>query len=211
MEQLIEVLPCDLQVTIHQGLAEVQVDIVKAIAGLINHFHIKVMILSAPQVHVLLDHMCARCSSSNSFLAAIRQGTTPARPESFMERGPNDLVQSLFDRLPDHQMNLDRGLTWPTDLGKKVDQTVRNLQTCMVDTTSDPTLMLNFKSEVHDITIIDLTGDEAVIRYPPLRGYITEDPQDDTNTSTARPSIQTIPRMPVMYHFPAPHLHTLDP
>ena len=46
----------------------------------------------------------------------------------------------------------------------------------MIDTTSNPTLMLNFKCEVSDITTIDLTGDEAILRYP------------HTNTSAAAPS-----------------------
>ena len=65
MKQLIEVLHCDIQVTIHQGLVEAQTDILKAIAGFIDHFHIKVMTLSAPQVHALLDHMCAQCAGSH--------------------------------------------------------------------------------------------------------------------------------------------------
>ena len=80
MKQLIEVLHCDLQVTIHQGLIEAQADILEAIAGSIDHFHIEMMTFSAPQVHALLDHMCDQHAGSHSFLAAIRQGTTPARP-----------------------------------------------------------------------------------------------------------------------------------
>ena len=48
----------------------------------------------------------------------------------------------------------------------------------MMDT-SDPALMLNFKSEVADIPTINLTGEEANIRYPPPRGNITWDAEDD--------------------------------
>ena len=70
--KFIEVLHCDLQVTIHQGLVEAQADILEAIASFIDHFHIKVTTLSAPQVHALLDHMCARHAGSHSFLASIR-------------------------------------------------------------------------------------------------------------------------------------------
>ena len=72
LKQLIKVLCCDLQVTIHQGLVEVQADILKAIANFINNFYIEVTTLSAPQVHALLDHMHARHAGSHSFLAAIR-------------------------------------------------------------------------------------------------------------------------------------------
>ena len=61
-----------MQVTIHQGLVEVMVDILKVIANFVDNFHIEVTILSAPQVHTLLDHMHARCAGSHSFLTAIR-------------------------------------------------------------------------------------------------------------------------------------------
>ena len=158
--------------TIHQGLVEAQVNILEAIAGFINHFHIKVMTLSAPQVHALLDHMYAQWAGSHFFLAAIKSGTTPARPESFLERGPTHLLQSFFNRLPNHQMGLDRGSTHPTELEREVDQTRKTIQTHMIDTISDPTLMLNFKSEVTDIPTINMTGEEANIRYPPPRGNI---------------------------------------
>ena len=57
----------------------------------------------------------------------------------------------------------------------------------MVDTASDPALMLNYKSEAADIPTIDLTGEEANIHYPPPKGNITYDPEDDLDTSTAAP------------------------
>ena len=72
LKQLIKVLHCDLQVTIHKGLVKVQADILKAIANFVNNFHIKVTTLSAPQVHALLDHMHARHAGSHYFLAAIQ-------------------------------------------------------------------------------------------------------------------------------------------
>ena len=122
MTQLIEVLHCDLQMTIHQGLVEAQADILKAIAGFIDHFHIEVTTLCAPQVHALLDHMGTKCAGSHSFLAAIRQGTTSARPESFLERGPIHLLQSFFDRLADYQTGINRGSTHPTQFEREVDQ-----------------------------------------------------------------------------------------
>ena len=82
---------------------EVQADILEVIANFVDNFHIKVTTLSSPQVHALLDHMYARCADSHSFLAAIRRGTTLTRPESFLWNGPTQLLQSFFDRLPDHQ------------------------------------------------------------------------------------------------------------
>ena len=88
LKQLIKVLCCDLQVTIHKGLVKVQADILEAIANFVDNFHIEVTTLSAPQVHALLNHMCARCVGSHSFLAAIQWGTTLMRPESFLQNGP---------------------------------------------------------------------------------------------------------------------------
>ena len=165
LKQLIEVLRCSFQVTIHKGLVEVQADILKAIANFIDNFHIKVTTLSAPQVHALLDHMCARCADSHSFLAAIWQGMTLG--QSFLWSGPTQLLQSFFDRLPDQQTDIERGLTCPTQMESKVDHFSKALWTCMVDVTSDPALMLDFKSEIEGIPTIDLTEEEAVLHYPP--------------------------------------------
>ena len=123
-KQLIEVLCCDLQVTIHEGLVKVQADILKAIANFVDNFHIEVTTLSAPQVHALLNHMCARCAGSHSFLAAIWQGTMLTRPESFLQNGPTQLLQSFFDRFPDHQTDIERGSTHPTHLQSEVNQIV---------------------------------------------------------------------------------------
>ena len=69
-KQLIEVLYCNLQVTIHKGLVEVQADILEAIANFVANFHIEVIILSAPQVCALLYHMHGRQAGSHSFLEA---------------------------------------------------------------------------------------------------------------------------------------------
>ena len=55
----------------------------------------------------------------------------------------------------------------------------------MLDVTSDPALMLNFKSEVADVPTIDLTGTEAMIIRPPLHGNITLDAEKDMNAPTA--------------------------
>ena len=57
----------------------------------------------------------------------------------------------------------------------------------MINTALNPALMLNFKSEIKDIPTIDLTGEEAIIHYPPLRGNIAQDPEDNLDASTAAP------------------------
>ena len=57
----------------------------------------------------------------------------------------------------------------------------------MVDATLDPALMLKFKSKIRGIPTIDLTGEEAVLHYPPLRGNITQDLKDDLDVPTTAP------------------------
>ena len=54
----------------------------------------------------------------------------------------------------------------------------------MVDTTSDPALILNFKSEIRGISTINLTGEEAILHYPLLRGNIAQDLEDNLNAPT---------------------------
>ena len=58
----------------------------------------------------------------------------------------------------------------------------------MVDTTSDPALMLNFKSKIGGIPTINLTGEEAIMHYPPLRCNITQDLEDNLDAPTTAPS-----------------------
>ena len=170
--------------TIHEGLVKVQADILKAIANFINNFHIEVTTLSAPQVHALLDHMHARCAGSHSFLAAVQWGTTLMRPESFLRNGPTQLLQSFFNRLPDHQTDIDRGSTHPTQLEIEVDHFCKVLQTCLVDVTSDSALMFDFRCGIKNVPTIDLTREEAVLCYPPLKGNIADDPEDDREVPT---------------------------
>ena len=54
----------------------------------------------------------------------------------------------------------------------------------MVDVTLDPVLMLNFTSEIKGIPTINLTGEEAVLHYLPLKGNIAQDPKDDLDAPT---------------------------
>ena len=129
LKQPIEVLCCDLQVAIHKGLVEVQDDILKAIANFIENFHITVTTLSAPEVRTLLDHMHARHAGSPSFLAAVQHSTTLMRTESFLQNDRTKLLQSFFNWLPDHQTDIERGSTRPTQLEVKVNHFSKVLQT----------------------------------------------------------------------------------
>ena len=57
INQLVETLRCDLQVTIHEGLMETQRDLLEAIGGFIDQFQTELTTLSPPQIHTLLDHL----------------------------------------------------------------------------------------------------------------------------------------------------------
>ena len=169
---------------IHEGLIKIQDDILKAIANFIDNFHITVTTLSAPQVHALLDHMHARCAGSHSFLAAVQHGTKLMRTESFLQNGPTKLLQSFFDMFPDHQTDIERGSTHPTQLEMEVNHFRKVLQIHLVNVTSNPTLMLDFICGIEGIPTINLTKDKAVVCYAPLKGNIADDPEDNLEMPT---------------------------
>ena len=54
----------------------------------------------------------------------------------------------------------------------------------MVDVTLNPALMLDFKSKIKGIPTIDLTGEEAILCYPPLKGNVAQDQEDDLDVPT---------------------------
>ena len=47
MKQLIQVLRCDLQVTIQEGLMETQTELLETVAGFIDHFQMEMVTLSS--------------------------------------------------------------------------------------------------------------------------------------------------------------------
>ena len=149
------------------------------------------MTLSVPQVHALLDHICTRCAGSHSFLSAVKHGTTLTRTESFLETGPAKLLQSFFNRLPDHQIDIERGSTHPTDLETEVSHFSKMLQTCLVDVTLNPSLMLDFTCGVEGVPTIDLMGDEVEVRLLSHEGNIAEDVEEDAEMSSALPDTST--------------------
>ena len=128
--------------------------------------------------------MHARHAWSYSCLAAVQWSTTLTRPESFLWNGPTQLLQSFFDRLPDHENDIKRGSTHPKQLEIKVDHLSKVLQSRMVDATSYPALMLDFRSGIENVPTINLTREEAVLHYPSLKGNIAEDPEDDLDVPT---------------------------
>ena len=50
--------------------------------------------------------------------------------------------------------------------------------------TSNLELMLDFKNRIEGVSIIDLTTEEVAPHYPPLKGNIAEDPEDDLDVPT---------------------------
>ena len=47
MKQLIEVLRCDLQVTIQEGLMETQTELLKTVASFVDHFQMEMVTFSS--------------------------------------------------------------------------------------------------------------------------------------------------------------------
>ena len=54
----------------------------------------------------------------------------------------------------------------------------------MVDVTSNPAFMLDFKSGIKGIPTIDLTTEEVALHYQPLKGNIAQDPEDNLYVHT---------------------------
>ena len=66
----------------------------------------------------------------------------------------------------------------------EVDHFSKVLQTCPVDVTANPTLMLDFSCGIKGIQTINLTKDEVEVHYPLLRGNIADNPEDDLEMPT---------------------------
>ena len=49
MKQLMEVLRCDLQVTINEGIVETQIELLKTIGSFVDHFQSEMTTLSPPK------------------------------------------------------------------------------------------------------------------------------------------------------------------
>ena len=75
MKQLIEVLRCDLQVTIQEGLMETQTELLETVASFVDHFQME-MVTHSPQPHALLDHLHTKWAGGQVLLDAIHQGNT---------------------------------------------------------------------------------------------------------------------------------------
>ena len=119
MKQLIEVLRCDLQVTIQEDLMETQTELLKTVASPIDHFQTEMVTLSPPEMHALLDHLRTRQAGGQALLDTIHRGNTSTQSESFLDKDLSHLLQSFFDALPD-QVTIQKGSTVPTQLEVKV-------------------------------------------------------------------------------------------
>ena len=60
INQLVEILGCDLQATIYEGLLETQRDLLEVVGRFIDQFQTEMTTLSPPQMHTLLDHLRTR-------------------------------------------------------------------------------------------------------------------------------------------------------
>ena len=76
MKQLVEVLRCDLRVTINEGLMETQMELLETIGSFVDHFHSEMTTVCPPQMHALLDHLWTRCGGGQALLDAIWRGET---------------------------------------------------------------------------------------------------------------------------------------
>ena len=118
-------------------------------------------------------------------MAQLSQG------QSFLKNnGPAKLLQSFFNRLPDHQIDMERCSTCPTDLEMEVNHFSRVLQTCLMDITSNQTLLLDFNCGVEGVSTINLTKDEVEVHYLPHKSNIAEDLEDDMEMLAAVPGPQ---------------------
>ena len=69
-------------------------------------------------------------------------------------------------------MDIERGSTHPTELEMEVNHFSKVLQTCLVDVTAKPTLMLDFSCGIKGVPTTDLTKDEVEVHYLPLKDNI---------------------------------------
>ena len=53
-----------------------------------------------------------------------------------------------------------------------------------MDVTLDPVLLFDFRCGIKTIPTINLTREEAVLHYPPLKGNIADDPEDNLEVPT---------------------------
>ena len=69
------------------------------------------------------------------------------------------MLQTFFDKLPDHQIDIPKGSSFPMDVEKEVDLVVKALKIWMSDTCKDPTIMYNFKGTIPDVRSINLMSE----------------------------------------------------
>ena len=173
IKQLVEVLHCDLQVMIHEGLMETQTELLETIGGFVNHFQMEMATLSPPQMHTLLNHLCTRWDGGQALLNAIHWGEMSTIPESFLQNGPSQLLLDFYLALPDHQINIQWESMALSHFEIEVNNAAAILRTWMVNMCLNPALMLNFKPSIQGVATINLTQGQEAVEMPPFRGNIT--------------------------------------
>ena len=142
---------------------DTQTELLETISGFVDHFQSQMTTLSPPQMHALLDHLQTRCSGGQALLDAIQRGETSTRPKSFLQNSPSQLLLDFYDALPDHQINIQKGLTALSHFKIEVDNAAVALRSQLTVVCSNPALMLYFKPSVQGITTIDLTQEETLL------------------------------------------------
>ena len=69
----------------------------------------------------------------------------------------------------------------------EVDHFSKVLSTCLVDVTALPNLMLDFNCGIKGVPTINITNSEVKVYYPPLKGNIADDPEDNIEMPTTAP------------------------
>ena len=106
---------------------ETQTELLETIAGFIDHFQMEMITLSPPQMHTLLDHLCSRWAGGQALLDVISCSNTSTWPKCFLDKGPTHLLQSFFDSLPEHQVDIKKDSTALTQIGIEVNNTAATL------------------------------------------------------------------------------------
>ena len=69
------------------------------------------------------------------------------------------MLQTFFNKLPDCQIDIPKGSSYPTDMEREVHSVVEALKIHMSDTCKDPTIMYNFKGTISNVSSINLTSE----------------------------------------------------
>ena len=148
---------------------ETQTELLETIGGFVDLFQSEMTTLSPPQMHALLDHLWTRCGASQVLLDAIQRGETSTRPESFLQNVPFQLNLDFYDALPDHQINIQKGLTALSHFKIEVNNAAV-LRSWLMDVLKSSS-HAQLQTKCAGVTTINLIQEESVVKFPPLREH----------------------------------------